>query len=148
MTGRADTASEYMATEKVQRQSSAGATPRLLNIFNVCFFLNLQPLQYFQLMDINGGKSNVAKRKALKTVFRYSDGLNFMGRGNILGIIFLDLGIIFSMVSIGGGDVSGGGGCPCRGGRPLKKKQLEGGWGRALPPRCIRRTWYVIRFGS
>ena len=24
----------------------------------------------------------------------------------------------FSMVSIGGGDVSGGLGCPCRGGRP------------------------------
>ena len=52
------------------------------------------------------------------------------------------------MVSIGGGDVSGGGGvgCPCRG-RP--KKTAGGGLGgraQRLPPRCIRRTCCVIRF--
>ena len=41
---------------------------------------------------------------------------------------FLILGIIFPMVSIGGGGVSGGVGCRCRGSRSLKK-QLEGSWG-------------------
>ena len=51
------------------------------------------------------------------------------------------------MVSLGGGDVSMGVGCPCRGGRPLKKKTAGGGLGgraQRLTPRCIRRTCYVI----
>ena len=41
----------------------------------------------------------------------------------ILGINF------FSMVSIGGGDVSGGGGLSLQRRWAQKKKQLEGGWG-------------------
>ena len=54
-----------------------------------------------------------------------------MGCGNILELFFLFSELFFfSMVSIGGGDVSRG-----RGGRP-KKKQLEGGWrgGRSASP--------------
>ena len=66
------------------------------------------------------------------------------GCGNILGINFFILGIIFflwfqlevEMFQVGLG-------YPCRGGRRLKKKQLEGGC--ALPPRCIRRTCCMIR---
>ena len=68
---------------------------------------------FLALSAENGCSSKAAEDGCFLKVAEYFGILYFRkaGCGNILGIIFSILGIIFfSMVSIGGGDVSGWGG--------------------------------------